>query len=259
MEVHHHQSHIDPDNYRGHREKRLKQYLFEFFMLFLAVFCGFLAENFREHRVEHQREKQYIGSLIEDLKEDTAEFKMVIDDNIKRISGMDTLTLLLDKPSLTIDDEKQLYILNGRYASSITPMLWNDGTIRQLLTSGNLRLISEQGAPDSIMNYYGQSKDGALGQEAIIEESTKRMFFYAEDIFDRSFLKINLNKDSSFSYGPMPDQIELLTKEKTVLKKYSQMVMNTQRLIDSYLVMLFDMYKRAKSLLLFLQAKYYIK
>ena len=40
-------------------------------MLFLAVFAGFLAENQREHYVEHQREKQYIRSMIEDLQTDT--------------------------------------------------------------------------------------------------------------------------------------------------------------------------------------------
>ena len=28
-------------------------------MLFLAVFCGFLAENFREHLVERRQEKEY--------------------------------------------------------------------------------------------------------------------------------------------------------------------------------------------------------
>src|SRR5215510_11150206 len=55
--------------------KRLRHYLFEFFMLFLAVFAGFLAENQREHIVEHQREKQYMVSLIEDLETDTVELR----------------------------------------------------------------------------------------------------------------------------------------------------------------------------------------
>ena len=49
MEVHAH-SHTD--------RKKFTHYLWEFLMLFLAVFCGFLAENYREHIIEHQREKQ---------------------------------------------------------------------------------------------------------------------------------------------------------------------------------------------------------
>ena len=39
-------------------------------MLFLAVFCGFLAEYQLEHTIEHQKEKQYIQLLIADLKTD---------------------------------------------------------------------------------------------------------------------------------------------------------------------------------------------
>src|SRR5215510_6758881 len=61
MEVHHH-SHSHKKNWRS--------YIWEFMMLFLAVFCGFLAENQREHYVEHQRERQYIRSLISDVKTD---------------------------------------------------------------------------------------------------------------------------------------------------------------------------------------------
>src|ERR1044071_1970059 len=52
--------------------KKFTHYLWEFLMLFLAVFCGFLAENFREHQIEHQREKQYMVTMLEDLKADTA-------------------------------------------------------------------------------------------------------------------------------------------------------------------------------------------
>ena len=42
MEVHHH-GHV-------HEKKKWKEYLFQFLMLFLAVFCGFLAEYQLEHK-----------------------------------------------------------------------------------------------------------------------------------------------------------------------------------------------------------------
>jgi len=66
MEVHHH-SHT--------ARKKWTHFLWEFLMLFLAVFCGFLAENQREHYVEHQREKQFMKSLTEDLERDTLELQ----------------------------------------------------------------------------------------------------------------------------------------------------------------------------------------
>ena len=69
MEVHHH-SHTS--------RKKWTHYFWEFLMLFLAVFCGFLAEYKLEHTIEHSREKQFITTLIEDLKSDTAQLTEVI-------------------------------------------------------------------------------------------------------------------------------------------------------------------------------------
>src|SRR5690242_1494579 len=48
MEVHKHPHH-------SMHKKKWSEYLLEFFMLFLAVFLGFVAENIREHSVEYDR------------------------------------------------------------------------------------------------------------------------------------------------------------------------------------------------------------
>ena len=82
MEVHAHTHSSDPDIDRG--RKKWTHYFWEFFMLFLAVFCGFLAENWREHIVEHQREKKYILSLIGDIRKDTSELSNIISFKEKR-------------------------------------------------------------------------------------------------------------------------------------------------------------------------------
>ena len=55
------------------------EYFLEFLMPFLAVFLGFVAENVREGNVEQRREKQYILSMIEDLKSDTSRIHQDID------------------------------------------------------------------------------------------------------------------------------------------------------------------------------------
>src|SRR3954468_7869299 len=65
MEVHKHPHHVT-------HKKKWGEYLLEFFMLFFAVFLGFVAENIREHMVEKDRAKQYAKSLISDLQKDTS-------------------------------------------------------------------------------------------------------------------------------------------------------------------------------------------
>src|SRR5579862_9315788 len=108
MEVHHH-----PDLH--HNKRRFTEYFLEFLMIFLAVTMGFFAESIREHLADSSKEKQYINSMIADLKGDTTGLREIIDANIKKVSGIDTLTSLLNKPSLTLDEEKKLYVLNSRY------------------------------------------------------------------------------------------------------------------------------------------------
>jgi hypothetical protein len=63
MEVHHHSNH----------PKKWKEYISEFFMLFMAVFAGFLAESYLEYRAERHKELDYLVSLVSDLRIDSAD------------------------------------------------------------------------------------------------------------------------------------------------------------------------------------------
>ena len=98
MEVHHHPQ---------VEKKNFKEYFPEFLMIFLAVTMGFFAESIREHLADNSKEKQYIKSMIADLKNDTAMLRDMIDTNMKRVSGIDTLSSFLNKTPLTVDDEKE--------------------------------------------------------------------------------------------------------------------------------------------------------
>src|SRR5436190_4271107 len=87
MEVHHH-AHT--------ARKKWTHYFWEFFMLFLAVTAGFLVENQREHFIEHKREKQFIITMIEDLKSDTIQIMQNIVYRKKRESMCDSLISCLN-------------------------------------------------------------------------------------------------------------------------------------------------------------------
>src|SRR5688572_23142707 len=60
-------------------------------MLFLAVFCGFLAEYQLEHKIEKDLEKQFMQTMAEDLKSDSAELSGLIRRRKSRIRQLDTL------------------------------------------------------------------------------------------------------------------------------------------------------------------------
>ena len=245
MEVHHH-SHT--------ARKKWTHYFWEFLMLFLAVFCGFLAENQREHFVEQQREKKYIESLIVDLKGDTTEIKSVIDFNINKFRGLDTLIFALN----SMQNQDELYRLNRYYAINIYTMIFNDRTMRQLLNSGNMRLIRRQAISDSIMNYYGQSKDDIIGQEKVYEEMSKRLLFLAEDIFDQTLSSLKIDDKHNFYRVSNSAKRELLTNDKRIIKKYAQTVSTCQGMLAIYLELLFDMKAKSQRLLSLLEKEYHL-
>src|SRR5262245_12335887 len=83
MEVHH-------PHHLAHK-KKWSEYLLEFLMLFLAVFLGFTAENIRERKIERHREHQFIESLAQDVKADTANAQLVIDEFTRRLINLDSL------------------------------------------------------------------------------------------------------------------------------------------------------------------------
>lgn len=88
MEVHTH-SH-------AHGKKNLKQYVWEFLMLFLAITLGFLVENIREHSVEHKRAKEFAVLLLNDLKNDTGYLKQVSAAQMFNLKEEDSLIDLLE-------------------------------------------------------------------------------------------------------------------------------------------------------------------
>src|SRR5688500_18636213 len=144
MEVHHH-SHT-PGSHHGLR-KKWTHYFWEFLMLFLAVFCGFLAEYKLEHVIENQREKKYIGSFIEDLKADTMKINQVLHESIEQRKGFDSLMGALKDPDFVNNPDKfEKHSFNVFLLPSFNQ---TDRTLQQLKNAGGLRLIRNQAASDS--------------------------------------------------------------------------------------------------------------
>jgi len=125
-------------------------------MLFLAVFCGFMAENIREHKIEQHRAKEFAKSLVQDLQNDTAAITNQKKSASIYISVVDSLLKLSKSP------------LQGRKASEFSfytrftywtvPVSWNRNTFEQVKNSGSLRyfkngrLLKKMLAYDGIVN-----------------------------------------------------------------------------------------------------------
>ena len=149
METHHTHHHDHPQ----HKEKLWKHYALEFFMLFLAVFCGFLAENFRESRIENEREKVYMENLYQDLKDDSATFSNYDKSTSEFVRSIDTLMMLMKSPDRNAHLSK-IYFLARMATLYSTAVFPNERTFDEMKSSGYLRLIKNRQIADSVSGYY---------------------------------------------------------------------------------------------------------
>ena len=76
----------------------IAHYFFEFFLLFLAVYLGFLAENIRERLAEKKQEKVYMLNILEDLKADIVLYDKYTNNNKVVFELIDTVVQLIKSP-----------------------------------------------------------------------------------------------------------------------------------------------------------------
>jgi hypothetical protein len=154
MEVHHH-SHLASGDTHTKRRK-WSHYIWEFFMLFLAVFCGFLAEWQLERTIEHHREKQFIHSLVEDLKRDTAQLALYMRFNKSILKYCDSAQNIIGTTDI-FKNSNSFYDYSGELARF---MRYNptDRTMQQLKNAGNMRLIRNWNVSNAITDYDSKTK-----------------------------------------------------------------------------------------------------
>ncbi len=165
MEVHHHAHHAS-----GGTRKKWTHYFWEFLMLFLAVFCGFLAENLREHKVEHIRAKEFARSLVKDLANDTAAIISYKKSAARYISICDTL-LELNKTKLE-GPAASRFSFYTRFTYWTAGVTWNRTTFEQIKNSGSLRYF-KHGLLEKLMKYDAVIND--IGGEFFNHETRGNM------------------------------------------------------------------------------------
>ena len=221
MEVHHH-SHS--------ARKKWTHYFWEFLMLFLAVFCGFLAENIREHTIEHKRAKVFAASMINDLASDTAELKNYVKYLTYAAKNVDTLLQLLSDNKPTEIASGKLYWY-GLWGGAHRVFVSNDATLHQMKSSGSLRYFTNRLLGQKVAQY-----DQLCRKMSTLEEMDQTMHTEVRkmraQIFEFRYNAIANNLYQSSQFSPDQNRIDsfiltnppLLTYDKAVFNLYIELV-----------------------------------
>ena len=194
-------------------------------MLFLAVFCGFLAENFREHQIEHQREKQYMITMLEDLKADIPLLDSTVIEWEIVNNSIDTVTNAITFPLNNIDFPKIYRHLNA--ALNYWSFRYNDRTIAQLKNSGGFRLIRNRAVSNKIIAYDQFSNDAIPNitqqhEQFFLNTIALRSQIFSEAIISEIF-KLYRNKVALPSLDPWIDS--LMKKNVVPLKPEDRVIL----------------------------------
>ena len=227
MEVHHHTSQPGVGNQESGVKKKWTHYFWEFFMLFLAVFCGFLAENQREHYVESKREKQYMISLVEDLQTDTAELKRGLLNADSANNYTDSALLFLSQNKISDRLPGKIAILL-RIAGQRLSLINNDRTSSQLKNSGAMRLIRDKKVVDGILRYWNQIEKTNLTLERyLIYRNAGRELTFKLFIWSEVYRRIDRKDEESIEFLKVIDNDPKKWEELMNLMAGSGLILNS--------------------------------
>ena len=261
MEVHAH-SHTE--------RKKWTHYFWEFLMLFLAVFCGFLAENQREHMIEHRRVRESMKEVVENLKYDTVRCRLNSISNVEIALGIDSLRSELKNAILGRINGNALYYFTFSYIGSIGQAVFNTSAITELKNSGSLRLVENKKIVSAMADYYERkvyaAKDFMPTKEQMNDlQKTINEFFnllYLDD-YVQSFDNITAsNYSNDYNYRDIlehkPD-LKLLTEDPKQLEELYTQISQFEMQIKKYNFWLNYNQAAAEKLIAEIQKEYQLK
>ncbi len=193
--------------------KKWTHYFWEFLMLFLAVFCGFLAEYQLEHRIEKDREKVYMKNMLADLKSDTASYNNYVKQTYPALDAIDSLMQLLKNPDRN-KRASRIYYLARSFTMRSDLLFPSERTYTQMKSSGHLRLIHNQKIADSVSYYYNSLRQ-IENQNERITDRMNQYFLTVHKLFDAAIL-LQISKDKK---EPDGQSVKLLTNDPSVINE----------------------------------------
>jgi len=224
MEVHAH-SHTP--------RKKWTHYFWEFLMLFLAVFSGFLAENWREHYIEHRRSRELAMSLKNDLVKDTASIRFIMGYRNKRTEVFDKLLDEIEKPVNLQNDTLLLFAEDELFRRSY--FVPEAGTYDQIKQAGFLRYF-ERNLGNDLVRYESKRNLAALQLDMENKFVFENVITLSNKLFNQKFLRYR-EKDSVAQFGE-----PLIKKDSSLLSELYGDIRFLQKRNLTYLYTLNDLY-----------------
>jgi len=130
--------------------KKWTHYFWEFLMLFLAVLCGFFAEYQLEHTIEKDRARQFLQSMLVDVRTNIKNLDSLLTQDKIIIANHNELVNWLLKDSAAIDRSAFAKKMGAVWVRNF---LVRKETYEQMKSSGSLRYVGNIEFLKKMMDY----------------------------------------------------------------------------------------------------------
>ena len=243
MEVHHH-AHT--------ARKKWTHYFWEFLMLFLAVFCGFLAEYQLEHKIERDRSMQLIRSFYGDLHTNLTTFERIIHNNEVKTEAFNNIFSCYDSLSKKITNATCLLNMINK-SSAFYNVAFADGTLGQLKNAGGFRLLNKEDR-DSIISYDNEINT-YLNWESTGMQNTQNNVRDAVDLF----VNFNINKILPSDTLSIHNTSVLITSDSNTVNRIFNVMIRYKEFIKRQNARMIFFIDKTNSLIKHLKEKYHYK
>src|SRR5947207_3412803 len=190
--------------------KKWTNYLWEFVMMFFAVFSGFLAEYQLEHKIEKERAEKFLQSMLLDVRTNIVNLDSLIKQDRLIIVNHDALVNWLLQDSITIN---RAAFARGMGAVWVRNFLVRRETYEQMKSSGSLSYIVNISFLKKMMDYERITNFSQYRNQEFEKKYYTDLFIPA--VYKSYDLTCQLNLDSSNHSDPV--KIEKLANHHDVL------------------------------------------
>lgn len=199
------------------KPNRWAHYVFEFFMLFLAVTLGFFVENRRQKLSEREEEKQLVTTLLNDIKTDIKRADEIIQLRSERIEKNDSLYLLLSSPNR--EDQMVKIYEYMKNARSHRTLFYLSNTMAYLANGGFQRLRRNK-VENETREYYLRIQDLLAAQQSSLD--------IGQELIEKSRNILDADATYSLSHPERnsKEAIQLFSSDSDQINAYSNALLH---------------------------------
>jgi len=247
-----------PQRYRSSRPSR--KYFSNFIMIIIAVAVGFFAKNILEHFTGKSKSNEYMQSVYNDLKADTALIQQTIKEKVWIEAKYDSAKNILATGDVREHNEFLYYV--ERYLSHNNVFSSQETTYLQLRSSGkgqNIKDINEYKKIAGYYTLYDQYKALETGSGSFNKNDLTEI---ESEMFSPSDLTSLDNVKSTTFYGLVvrpTTELRPIRREISSLKLFYIKIDNARKQTKSSRLLLNQLKENAVELMKDLQKEFNVK